>query len=233
MAIETYDPTLDPDNACDCEENECNNDGCRKLFAIGPCSTIINAVNPVDNTATIGGYVRPEDMIFDVNVWCQVNQANSVQINPNKQIREKGYLHSCLPNTKPGRSRPTISVDVDFCRTDDGHCLLQRAGDDCCLVGFMCMYDRAEFQPNISPVALPDIVYGIARVEEPSQNFVFDQDDNRVYTLRIHKYMWKFNSCMSAANLLKMNSEFKGTKAREVVGNGKNAAMATKETEAA
>lgn len=190
MSIDSYDPTLNVQ--CESCEDTCTNDGCRKLFALGPCSTIINDVNPANGAATLNGYVLPQDLIFDANTWCRVTALNNVTYNPNVTIRKKGYVGECYETTKLGQKRPTFDVDIDYCRFEDSHCMLNQHG---CLVAFMCMEDREEFVENVSPTVLPNIRYGIARIEPGPESFTFDEEDNRTFTLHVHRYFWEFNMC--------------------------------------
>lgn len=194
MAIDLYDPSLD-DSCVSCED-ECRNDGCSALFAIGPCDRIITDVNPANGGVNIHGYTLPEDQIFDANTWCRVEQLNNVTFNLNQTIRKFGYVGNCFESTKPGRSRPTLDVDINFCRFDPSHCLLDQPG---CLVAWLMMEDRADFIPNVSPQQQPGIRYGLARIERTSGiSKTFDEEDNRTYTLHIHERFWEFNQCPGA-----------------------------------
>lgn len=205
MTIPQYDADLNVIKCNDSCEEGCTTDGCDKMFAIGPCSTIINAINPTDGSANPTGYVKPGDMIFDVNSWCLTNETNNVTLDLNRTDRQKGYLHDCYETTKRGRARPTVTVDIDYCREDEGHCMLHEASAYGCLVAFMCMEDRSEFQENVPADQQLGLMYGIARVGSTPISNSFDQDDNRVYTLTIHKYFWMFNLCLTANGLKALN----------------------------
>lgn len=208
MSIPIYDPDLSvikcADGSC---ETGCNTDGCEKMFAIGDCSAIINAVNPATGEPNIQPYVLPADMIFDTDSWCLINRLKNTTIDMNIPPRKNGYLHGCGYSHKGGRPDPSITVDLNYCRDDETHCRLHRASVCGGKVAFMCMENRADFLPNVSANLQPDIFYGIAYVQSTSINNTFDQEDNRVYTLLVDEQWWMFNTCMSGAQLRALQYE--------------------------
>ena len=190
MSTDIFDPSLGGSNCIDSCEPICNNNGCNKFFALGPCSTIVNDINPATGGATLRGYVQPEDMIFDMASWCRVTGLNSLEYDPVQTVYKKGYVGDKFPTVKFGPKSPTIQVDVDFCRFDDSHCLLAKGG---CYVGFVCVDNIADFNPAVSPTTIPRIRYGIAGIEAAAESTAFDQEDVRSFTLHISQYMWEFN----------------------------------------